>query len=145
VERCHLAHVELLWRRTAVVTWTDEDDLHEKVVAELCAAGLGLERKTRGAICGSFGAGCDDDGLPSFTWGKAGEMAERWQLLSPVRAGPGGVAGLNRLVRLTWRNRDVRLAARAYGFVSPTGADQIVFADKVMCPVNDWDREAWRP
>ena len=82
--------------RVRILTWEDEPDLHRKLVDALGAEPeLGLNGNSRGAICRSFGAECDDDGLPSFTWGSAGEGAESWQLLSPVRARPGGVAGLN--------------------------------------------------
>ena len=96
-------------------------------------------------MCRSFGARCDDDGLPNFEWGEAGGHAERWQLLSPVRARPGGVVGLNDLVRRTWRGTDVRWATRSYGFASPGGADRVIFADKVMCRRNDYNREAYDP
>lgn len=132
--------------RVEVHTWVDEIDLHRKLV-ELLAADeqLGLGPVSRGAICRSFGADCEDDGLPRFEWGVAGIGAERWQLLSPVRSRPGGVAALNDLVRRTWRAGDVQWARRAHGFLSPAGADQVVFADKVLCLRNDHRREAWLP
>jgi AAA domain len=77
--------------RVEIISWDDEADLHRKLVEALGAdAGLGLDSPTRGAICRSFGAECDDDGLPRFPWGSAGAGAENWQLLSPARARPGG-------------------------------------------------------
>lgn len=132
--------------RMEIVAWTDEADLHTKVVELLgTEVGTGLESHTRGGICRSLGAECENDGLPKFTWGEAGQHAERWQLLSPVRARPGGVVGLNDVVRRTWRGTDVRLATRSYKFAPPGGADRVVFADKVMCLRNDHDRRGWDP
>lgn len=132
--------------RVQVLTWDDEPDLHRKVVEALCAEPtLGLAGKNRGAICRSFGASCDDDGLPRFQWGSAGVGAENWQLLSPVRARPGGVAGLNELVRQTWRHTDPNLALKSWKFASPMGTDGVIFADKVMCLRNDHDREGTDP
>jgi hypothetical protein len=120
--------------RVRVVTWNDESDLDRILVQELCGeAELDLASKTRGAICRSFGATCDNDGLPKFEWGSAGGGAERWQILSPVRDRPGGVTRLNQLVRRTWRGTDPSLALRSYKFTSPMGADGVIFADKVMC------------
>ena len=92
-----------------------------------------------------LGAECDDDGLPRFPWGEAGTGAENWQLLSPVRARPGGVVGLNELVRRTWRGTDVQMARRARRLTSPMGADQVIFADKVMVLRNDHDRNGKVP
>lgn len=132
--------------RVQVLTWEDEPDLHRKVVDALCAEpDLGLSTKSRGAICRSFGADCEDDGIPRFPWGSAGAGAENWQLLSPVRARPGGVAGLNELVRKTWRGTDPNLALKSYKFAPPMGADGVIFADKVMCLRNDHDREGTDP
>jgi hypothetical protein len=132
--------------RVAVLTWDDEPDLHRKIVDALRAEpNLGLDPTCRGAICRSFGAECDDDGLPRFPWGSAGEGAENWQLLSPVRARPGGVAGLNELVRKTWRETDPNLARKSWKFAPPMGADGVIFADKVMCLRNDHDREGTDP
>jgi hypothetical protein len=75
--------------RVEIISWDDEPDLHRKVVEALGDEGLGLDSHTRGGICRSFGAECDDDGLPRFPWGSAGEGAERWQLLSRALVGQG--------------------------------------------------------
>jgi hypothetical protein len=132
--------------RVEIVSWDDEADLHRRLVEALGAdPELGLDSHTRGAICRSFGAECDDDGLPRFPWGSAGKGAENWQVLSPVRARPGGVVGLNELVRRTWRGTDIQLARRARGMTSPMGADQVIFADKVMVLRNDHYRKGKVP
>jgi hypothetical protein len=49
--------------RIKIVSWSDEADLHRKVV-ELLGSEVadGLESPTRGDICRSFGARCDEDG-----------------------------------------------------------------------------------
>jgi len=132
--------------RIKIVSWSDEADLHRTIV-ELLGSEVadGLESLTRGGICRSFGGDCDDDGLPEFEPGKAGGHAERWQLLSPVRARPGGVVGLNDLVRRTWRGTDVRMATRSWKLASPGAADRVIFADKVMCGRNDYGRDAYDP
>jgi hypothetical protein len=131
--------------RVDIVAWDDEPDLHRKVVEVLESAdGLGLAGRTRGAICRSLGATCDDDGLPDFPEGSAGAGAENWQLLSPVRARPGGVVGLNELIRRTWRGTDVRMAAGRNGFAPPMGGDQVIFADKIMLLRNEHRRKAER-
>ena len=132
--------------RVEIISWDNEADLHRKVVEALGAdADIELDSHTRGAICRSLGAECDDDGLPRFPWREAGAGAENWQLLSPVRARPGGVVGLNELVRRTWRGTDVQMARRARGMASPMGADQVIFADKVMVLRNDHDRNGKVP
>lgn len=129
--------------RIRVLTWTDEPDLHRKLIKAMREeATLGLDSLTRGGICRSFGATCDDDGLPRFPWGSAGEGAENWQVLSPVRAREGGVTGINQLVRVTWRGTDPRMAMRSRNLTSPMGADRIIFADKVMCLKNKEKRKA---
>ncbi len=132
--------------RIEIHTWADEADLYTKLVDALLAEpNLGLDGRSRGALCRSFGAVCEDDGLPRFPWGQAGAGAERWQLLSPVRARVGGVVGLNELVRETWRAGDIQLARRSFKLLSPAGADQVIFADKVMCLRNDHRRKAADP
>jgi hypothetical protein len=132
--------------RIKIVSWSDEADLHDKVVELLGReVGNGLESLTREGLWRALGASCHDGDLPDFDWGRAGKHADDWQLLSPVRARQGGVLGLNDLVRRTWRPTDVRWATRSYGFTSPGGADRVIFADKVMCLRNDHRREGYDP
>lgn len=128
-----------------LVCWKDEADLHRKIVDVLCGDDLDLSDRDAQALVRSLGATQNGDERPRFTWGEAGAGAERWQILSPVRARPGGVAGLNRLVRMTWRPSDATLARRSWKFAPPMGADEVIFNDKVMCLRNDNRREAWQP
>ena len=90
----------------------------------------------------SLGAAGQHEGRPRFDWGRAGAGAERWQILSPVRSRPGGVVGLNRRVRQTWRAGDATAARRSRKLPSPMGADEVLFNDKVMC-LSNHRREAW--
>lgn len=85
---------------------------------------------------GSLGATGEYNGRPSFEFGNGGAGAERWQILSPVRSRTGGIAGLNRLVRRTWRAGEAAFAHRNRVFPSPMGADEVLFHDKVMCVEN---------
>lgn len=120
-----------------LVTWLDEADLHRKLVDVLCEEDLGLSDRDAEALMQSLGATQENGARPRFPFGSAGAGAEAWQLLSPVRARPGGIVGLNRMVRMTWRPGDATLAQRSRSFAPPMGADQVIFNDKVMCLRND--------
>jgi hypothetical protein len=128
-----------------LVTWEDEADLHRKIVDTLCEESLDLSDRDAEALMRSLGATQDDGQRPRFPWGEAGQGAEAWQLLSPVRARPGGIAGLNRLVRMTWRPGDATVARKSRKFAPPMGADEVIFNDKVMCLRNDNHRDAYQP
>ena len=121
----------------SVISWSDEDDLHGKIVQALCVdSDLGLSARDADCLKRSLGATSQHNGRPSFTFGAGGAGAERWQILSPVRSRAGGVTGLNRLIRQTWRAGDSARARQAHGLPSPMGADEILFHDKVMCAYN---------
>lgn len=120
-----------------VINWLDEDDLHRKLVEFLADdPELQITQGDADALKRSLGALGTYNGHASFEFGSGGAGAERWQVLSPVRSRPGGVAGLNRLVRRTWRAGDATKARRSYQLPPPVGADEILFHDKVMCVVN---------
>lgn len=122
-----------------VHTWSDEEDLHATVVNVLCAdPDLGLSTRNGDALKRSLGATHDYNGRPSFVFGKGGAGAENWQILSPVRSRPGGISGLNHLIRRTWRAGDAATARRTPAFPSPMGADEVLFHDKVMCADNQY-------
>ncbi len=77
-----------------------------------------------------------------FPRGCGGTGVENWQLLTPVRSRPGGVVGLNRLIRREFRRGDATIARKSWKLPPPVGADEILFADKVICLANR-DRKAW--
>lgn len=111
--------------------WETEDELHELVVDTL-TADFDLTPGSSDALKASLGATSTYNGRPAFAFGTGGRGAENWQLLSPVRAREGGVDGLNRLIRRTWRRQDASLARKSYKLPSPLGADEILYHDKVM-------------
>lgn len=121
----------------SVISWSDEDDLHAKIVQTLCSdPGLGLSAGDADTLKRSLGATSQYKGRVSFPPDAGGKGTENWQILSPVRSRTGGVTGLNRLIRRTWRAGDAAHARRALALPSPLGADEILFHDKVMCADN---------
>jgi hypothetical protein len=126
-----------------IESWTDEDDLHQKLVQILASdLDLGLTKGDADALKRSLGATGTFNGRPSFERGRGGLGAENWQILSPVRSRPGGILGLNRLVRRTWRAGDTTIARKSWKLPPPLGADEILFHDKVMCITNH-RRDGW--
>lgn len=126
-----------------VASWKDESDLHEKLVEVLCAdPELGLGDRDPAALRRSLGAVEREKGQPWFERARGGQEVERWQILSPVRARDGGIAGLNELVRDTWRPGNSAVFRRDPRLPSPMGADQILEGDKVLCAQNH-PRSAW--
>lgn len=114
-----------------VKRWEAEEDLHNLVV-ETLSDEFGLVLGDSDALKASLGATDSYQGRPAFHFGTGGQGSERWQLLSPVRARDGGVDGLNRLVRRSWRRGDAIGARDNYKLPSPMGADEILYHDKVM-------------
>lgn len=76
----------------------------------------------------------------------AGASADRWQLLSPVRGQPHGVAALNRLIQTRFRTRTVRWAqepGRVRRIPKPAGPEGIVYGDKVISVRNQRRKHVW--
>ena len=69
----------------------------------------------------------------------AAEVAEGWQILSPVRSAAHGVPDLNRLIHKQFRQAMID-ASRKEGwrrkYPKPMGAEEIVYGDKVINLVN---------
>jgi hypothetical protein len=125
-------------------SWEDEDDLHQQVFEFLTTdPTLAIKPGDADDLRRSLGAAGEYNGRPSFVSGEGGIGAERWQILSPLRARAGGVKGLNELIRRKWRAGDLASAIRSYKLPPPLGADQVLFYDKVMCTANHL-REAWQ-
>lgn len=122
----------------AVVSWKDEEDLHDKLVEMLLAEPeLELSGRDAGSLMLSFGARATDRGGVEFARGAGGRGADRWQLLSPIRSREGGIVGLNEMVRRTWRSGDANRQRRDEGMPNPLGADQVLVGDKVMSLLNE--------
>lgn len=76
----------------------------------------------------------------------AAEIAESWQILSPVRSAAHGVPELNRLIHKRFRRAMIE-AAREEGWErkvpKPMGAEEIVYGDKVINLVNTNPALSW--
>lgn len=67
----------------------------------------------------------------------AAEIAEGWQILSPVRAGAHGVPDLNRLIHETFRTPMIESSSnRGHQTPKPKGPEKIVYGDKVINLIN---------
>ena len=65
--------------------------------------------------------------------GGVGEAAESWQILSPIRGLPHGVAGLNRYIHRQFRAESVASARQRYRKTTkPLGPEELVYGDKVI-------------
>lgn len=124
-----------------IIPWQREQDLHRELRTFLSER-MGIELGSAEALRVSLGATEEINGRMRFKFGEGGSGSENWQLLSPVRSREGGVSGLNRLVRNSWREGNASLAHRSNAFPPPMGADEILFNDKVMC-VRNHRRDAW--
>ncbi len=76
----------------------------------------------------------------------AAEIAEGWQILSPVRSGTHGVPELNRLMHRQFRQPMIdasRLEGWQRKYPKPLGGEQIVYGDKVINLVNTNPKLPW--
>jgi ATP-dependent exoDNAse (exonuclease V) alpha subunit len=84
----------------------------------------------------------------------AGESAEKWQILAPVRGMPHGVININHLIHEKYRTATIELAQKTKTrdcpryekkIPAPMGAENIVYGDKVIHLMNkkrngyNWD------
>ena len=126
--------------RIQIQSWATAEECHALVLnvlqRELKLSGpndiLGFD-KTLG--------GTESKGACYFnrTWDKGGvsDSAEAWQILSPVRAMPHGVAGVNRLIHRHFRSKGVEWARARYRKTpKPLGPEEIVYGDKVINVAN---------
>ncbi len=122
--------------RLQVLSWETSEECHELLLkvlqAELQLSGpddvVGFDK--------SLG-GTESNGNCYFnrTWAKGGvgSAAEGWQILSPVRAMPHGVAGLNRLIHRVFRAKSVEWSRQRYRKTPKAlGPEEIVYGDKVI-------------
>lgn len=98
----------------------------------------------------TYGGQWSDDGKYvrwSTGTGGAGEVCEQWQVLSPTRSRVFGTVEINRLMKRTYRERDLDWAHKRWGYrpPSPWGPEQIIVGDKVMQIVNESRRKAYPP
>jgi hypothetical protein len=126
------------------VEWTGPDDLNSKLISVLVEE---LKLKGPDDISGfdaSLG-GTQWNEISFFNaWnGKedtkgAAEVAESWQILSPVRTTSHGVPALNRLMHRQFRTRQVDLSRKQRNrkYTKPMGTEEIVYGEKVINLVN---------
>jgi hypothetical protein len=118
----------------ALRQWTTTTELHDLLRNELSTAlpqmsapddAEGFQKSYGGTSAGEY---------MYFNVGAA-EIAEEWQVLSPVRASGGGVNELNRLLQHSYRAAALNLA-RKKGYEQkiskPAGPQGIVYGDKVI-------------
>ncbi len=100
------------------------------------------------AFAASLGGVLDQRGGVWFNnaWGDrpgAGEAAEAWQILSPVRQRAWGVETLNRVIHRHYKSRQIEQArspGRYRTIPKPMGDGQIVYGDKV---INNRNTSVW--
>ncbi|MGH4015559.1 MAG: ATP-dependent DNA helicase [Pseudonocardiaceae bacterium] len=114
--------------------WTTATHLHDLLRTELVNA---LELSAEDDVNGfqqSYGGTLVGDHL-YFNLGAA-EVAEKWQVLSPVRTSAGGVTELNRMLQRSYRHGTLGLAHNNEGrrrrIPRPAGPQEIVYGDKVI-------------
>ncbi|MYH72104.1 MAG: AAA family ATPase [Acidimicrobiia bacterium] len=78
------------------------------------------------------------------------ELAESWQILSPVRGDLWGVGELNRWVQSTWRGKELDACRTNRQWTDPFGPNEIIRLDKVILTRNiknksgyDFDTRQW--
>jgi hypothetical protein len=132
------------------VQWESPDELHAAVidvlVKELDLSGpddiAGFDGKLGGQAWNEI---CFFNPRRGDTSGAA-EIAEGWQILSPVRAGAHGVPNLNRLIHEQFRSDMIeRSTQRGHQHPKPKGQEKIVYGDKVINlsntdPTLPWNR-----
>ena len=115
--------------------WTTPEELRE-VLGELFVATLKLASPTD-VVGFNASLGLSPEGY--VPWDDH-DGAEKWQLLSPVRAHPYGVRDINRWVQQRFRAEQLRFARQPRGF--SLGDEEIVSADKVIL-IRNGKTEGW--
>jgi hypothetical protein len=138
--------------RLRLVQWSDPQDLHRKVVAELVRAlGLAGPDDELGFEL-SLGGSRFNDIDRAFFFNRYNEnpgaaaKVEAWQMLSPVRGGLEGVDALNRAIQERFRRRWREFAEKeGWGRTvpAPFGPQSLLYGDKVINIVNQRRRDVW--
>lgn len=130
--------------RVKFIRWDTADEfqkkLEELLVRELQLSGPDDERK----FDESLGA-TEYNGYMYFNFGAA-KAASAWQILSPLRGMPHGVATINRVLHKQFRKGRIEFAQRDPRFrkvPTPMGNEEIVYGDKVICVRNHRRWRVW--
>ena len=79
-----------------------------------------------------------------FNFKEAVNMAESWQILSPIREKVFGVRAINRKIHKLFREDNVRFATARNGKTpSPIGLEEIVYGDKIINLYNSRRTDVW--
>lgn len=122
--------------RIQVFSWSTAEQCHE-ILSRVLQTELKLSGPDDVVGFDKTLGGTESKGHCYFnrTWDKGGvgDAADAWQILSPVKAMPHGVAGINRLIHELFRAARVEMArARNRKTPKPLGPEQIVYGDKVI-------------
>jgi hypothetical protein len=146
-------------RHVRFVQWDSADEVRAKIIDVLVEE---LRRPDGGkALSGPDDIAGFDATLGGEAWNEmrffnprrndkepgAAEVAEGWQILSPVRSAAHGVPELNRLIHKRFRQPLVDASRKEQNrkYPKPMGAEEIVYGDKVINlvntnPVLPWNR-----
>lgn len=119
-----------------ICTWSSPAQL-ASLVPKVIAEELAVDPKD---IEKSFAlralGGNESNGFVYFNFWSSGPAADRWQVLSPVKADVAGTVSLNRLIQTGFRDETRKRAQRQdrrYAKVAaPMGSDGIIYGDKVI-------------
>lgn len=131
------SHVEVL-------TWQTDEELKDALLEALVQHVPEIEhdRDERGFGVSLGGVGTDNGVFFNAAWLEknrpgSSERCESWQVLTPVRGKGHGVEELNRFVHERFRTDALRFAGgRRPRTPRPSGAERIIYGDKVMSTVN---------
>lgn len=134
-----------------LVRWDNEDQLESALLQELVEE-LNLSSDTDELGFEQSIGGSPYKNAAYFNFSpkaekSIGEAAEKWQIVSPVRAGVPGVERLNRLIHDRFRKR-VRVWAEPEVYwhrktPAPMGRQNILYGDKVINVKNGRRKDAW--
>ncbi len=144
-------------RHVRFIQWDTADDIREQIIKALVeelkkpdgSNALSGPEDIAGFDATLGGVPWKDFRFFNPRWGEkcgAAEMAEGWQILSPVRSAAHGVPELNRLIHKQFRQKMLE-ASREEGywrkFPKPMGTEEIVYGDKVINLVNTNPKLWW--
>ena len=120
-----------------VFHWESDDDL-KNLLPDVLAKQLRFRKSGDEELEFSLSLGANVVGRYAyFNINKSGVAAESWQILSPSRQKPYGVASLNRLIHQRYKTGQIRASTevpkgRRRRFLKPQSDQLIVYGDKVI-------------
>lgn len=133
-----------------VRSWQSPDDLADLIqdeVEQLAEVVGASDANDANRLLATFGFGPDERGYfnpPDDDWANAAAGVERWQVISPVRHRPGGVAPINQLVQQMWLHSWWPRRNKGFKVAAPAGPGRVTHGDKVIVTRNK-RRDAYDP